>query len=171
MNEEERQQRREAYREKLRDPRWQAKRLEILKRDDWTCQNCGYYAGESAHFLQVHHHWYDQTKEPWEYSNEALIALCRLCHEAETLWRAEMEGDLLAVLKRKGFLGSDLVRLASRINQSGVDRERPPRREWGDSDRFLERNEIRERKGLPPISPDGLQAWGDYDEDRWIEPE
>jgi len=28
------------YAEKLKDPRWQKKRLEIMERDEWTCQWC-----------------------------------------------------------------------------------------------------------------------------------
>lgn len=28
------------YSQKLRDPRWQKKRLEILERDSFTCQHC-----------------------------------------------------------------------------------------------------------------------------------
>ena len=33
---------REAYYRKLRDPRWQKRRLEIFARDDWTCQGCDF---------------------------------------------------------------------------------------------------------------------------------
>lgn len=29
------------YKEKLKDPRWQKKRLQIFERDDWCCQKCG----------------------------------------------------------------------------------------------------------------------------------
>ena len=29
------------YLEKLKDPRWQKKRLEILERDGWKCMACG----------------------------------------------------------------------------------------------------------------------------------
>ena len=29
------------YSEKLKDPRWQKKRLEILERDNFRCQYCG----------------------------------------------------------------------------------------------------------------------------------
>lgn len=30
--------------------------------------------------LHVHHHYYIKNKKPWEYINEALIALCEHCH-------------------------------------------------------------------------------------------
>jgi 5-methylcytosine-specific restriction endonuclease McrA len=32
---------RRTYGDKLKDPRWQKRRLEIFKRDEWTCQQCG----------------------------------------------------------------------------------------------------------------------------------
>lgn len=66
----------EKYAEKLEDPRWKAKRLEILKRDNCTCQWCG-----STHNLQVHHHYYVWGREPWEYDDKALITVCRRCHK------------------------------------------------------------------------------------------
>lgn len=68
----------EKYAEKLEDPRWKAKRLEILKRDNCTCQWCG-----STKNLQVHHHYYVWGREPWEYDDKALITVCRRCHK----WR------------------------------------------------------------------------------------
>lgn len=68
------------YAEKLRDPRWQKKRLEIFHRDDFACQLCG----SSAKELQVHHKRYISKREPWEYENADLTALCRECHEKAT---------------------------------------------------------------------------------------
>lgn len=63
------------YSEKLKDPRWQRKRLEILQRDDWTCQNCQ----DSTRTLQVHHREYHGN--PWDAPNESLETLCEECHE------------------------------------------------------------------------------------------
>lgn len=40
-----------SYAFKLKDPRWQRKRLEILQRDNFTCQEC--YATDKE--LNVHH--------------------------------------------------------------------------------------------------------------------
>jgi 5-methylcytosine-specific restriction endonuclease McrA len=47
------------YSEKLKDPRWQKKRLEILSGDDFTYQYCG----NTEETLHVHHYVY--TGEPW----------------------------------------------------------------------------------------------------------
>lgn len=67
------------YSEKLRDPRWQKKRLLILERDEWQCQLC--YDKETM--LVVHHRYYTPGAEPWEYPDEALVVLCDNCHQEE----------------------------------------------------------------------------------------
>lgn len=64
-----------SYSDKLRDPRWQKKRLEIMGRDQFTCQNCG--AKDKT--LNVHHCAYIKGLDPWEYGF-SLITLCELCH-------------------------------------------------------------------------------------------
>jgi len=66
------------YSEKLKSPKWQKKRLEILQRDNFTCQICT----DSETELHVHHKKY--TGEPFEAPAEDLITLCKCCHKAET---------------------------------------------------------------------------------------
>src|SRR5262245_104463 len=65
------------YRQLLRDPRWQKRRLKILERDEWRCQRCCATDRE----LQIHHHWYI-TGFPWEAPDDALVTLCRECHRS-----------------------------------------------------------------------------------------
>lgn len=65
------------YAEKLKHPKWQKRRLEILKRDGFECTNCGDEKTE----LHVHHSWYESGKAPWDYSDEALTTLCKHCHQ------------------------------------------------------------------------------------------
>lgn len=64
------------YAEKLKDPRWQKKRLQILERDHWMCQNC--YDTKST--LHVHHLDYEKGFDPWEYPDFYLLTLCEKCH-------------------------------------------------------------------------------------------
>lgn len=64
------------YAEKLKDPRWQRKRLEILQRDDWACVRCG----DKTKTLHVHHKRYKNNCEPWEYGEHDLEVLCEICH-------------------------------------------------------------------------------------------
>jgi 5-methylcytosine-specific restriction endonuclease McrA len=73
------QEKRKNYLEKLKDPRWQKLRLEVFERDKWTCQRC--YDTEST--LNVHHQYYKDNADPWDYPIEALVTLCENCHSEE----------------------------------------------------------------------------------------
>ena len=68
-----------SYLEKLKDPRWQKKRLEILNRDDWECQLCK----DKLSQLVVHHIFYLGYIDPWEYDDVLLATLCEKCHSDE----------------------------------------------------------------------------------------
>ena len=96
------------YAQKLRDPRWQKKRLEILKRDEWTCQKCF----DSGSTLAVHHRDYLLNTDPWDYPNDLLITLCEECHDNERTERSGNEDDLLKMLRRL-FLAEDIHTFAS----------------------------------------------------------
>ena len=65
------------YSELLKDPRWQKKRKEILKRDSYKCRSCD--ANKTK--MHVHHLNYLSDSNPWEYPNEELITLCGYCHK------------------------------------------------------------------------------------------
>ncbi len=69
------------YKEKLLDPRWQKKRLEILERDKWACQSCS----ATDKTLHVHHARYKFGEDPWETPGRLLITLCTDCHEKSTI--------------------------------------------------------------------------------------
>lgn len=64
------------YSEKLRDPRWQKKRLEVMERDGFACQRCE----SKSKTLNVHHLVYPKGKAPWDAGNEDLVTLCEDCH-------------------------------------------------------------------------------------------
>jgi len=70
----------ETYAEMLTNPLWQRKRLEIMQRDNFTCQICL----DTEEQLQVHHKSYDKGKKAWEYGNDRLITICASCHDAIT---------------------------------------------------------------------------------------
>lgn len=65
------------YAEKLKDPRWQRKRLEALETTDFHCESCS----DHQTTLHVHHKLYLKGKEPWEYYRGQLAVLCERCHE------------------------------------------------------------------------------------------
>lgn len=71
------------YGEQLKDPRWQKRRLEILQRDNWTCQECS----DNKSTLHVHHRRYVRGQMAWQAADDDLVTLCEGCHEAITLAR------------------------------------------------------------------------------------
>lgn len=90
------------YSTKLKDPRWQKKRLEIFERDGWECQLCG----DKDSTLVVHHRDYLRDKEPWDYPNSLLVTLCEDCHAIEAD-RSEIEQSIIHDLRAK-FYTNDL---------------------------------------------------------------
>jgi len=95
------------YSDKLRDPRWQKKRLEILQQRNWTCEDCG----DTKSTLHVHHCYYARAFEPWEYSDNALKCLCWSCHEQ----REDLEADIRMELSK--FSKSSLVDILTCVLQ------------------------------------------------------
>lgn len=65
------------YSSMLRDPRWQKKRLEIMKRANFQCESCE----ENKDELHIHHKYYEKGLKPWEYPEFAYICLCSECHK------------------------------------------------------------------------------------------
>jgi len=80
------------YSEKLKSPKWQKRRLEILQRDEFTCMCCG--GNEDT--LNVHHTYYEKGKNPWDYPVESLQTLCEGCHK----WT---EDSRLEIMKKLNF--------------------------------------------------------------------
>lgn len=122
------------YSDKLRDPRWQKRRLEVLNNAEWACEDCGNAASE----LQVHHTAYHRSNEPWDYGEEWLMSLCSDCH----LNRQKLEDSIRMVvgkitrllsaadLETEVFLlENDLVRMRDEI---AADLRSSPRRRLGD---------------------------------------
>ena len=103
------------YATKLKDPRWQKKRLEILERDGWACQLCG----DTESTLMVHHRQYMPGRDPWDCPSEFLITLCEECHTNESDLRAEEEKALLDIMREK-FWAKDVNDLACAINEMEI---------------------------------------------------
>lgn len=93
------------YSDKLKDPRWQKRRLKIFERDNWACVACG----RTDQTLHVHHNTY--VGEPWDAPDEALKTLCEGCHNWEhstSAWVLRLHERNVAILKARGFLTNDL---------------------------------------------------------------
>ena len=88
----------QTYKEKLRSPKWQKKRLEILNRDKFTCIRCGDKETE----LHVNHLKY--IGEPHEAPNEYLETLCKHCH----LLYHKFNGKVVGNIKKHYVIDSKL---------------------------------------------------------------
>lgn len=97
----------ESYSEKVKDPRWQKKRLHILARDEWMCPMCG----NKEFTLVVRHRRYLSDKEPWDYPNELLITLWEACHGYARESMPGAERFLIDTLKAK-FHSDDVCKIA-----------------------------------------------------------
>lgn len=96
------------YSEKLKDPRWQKKRLEIFQRDDFACQVCF----DTGSPLAVHHLVYIPNMEPWDYPDKLLVTLCEEHHEYEFNNSNYAEKQLINSIKSVGFLSDELIKLS-----------------------------------------------------------
>lgn len=85
------------YGEKLKDPRWQKKRLEVFQRDKFTCQSCF----SDIKTLHVHHLIYQTGKEPWEYEIDFLLTLCEGCHEEIEISQVKQTEMLIILFKTR----------------------------------------------------------------------
>jgi hypothetical protein len=75
-----------SYADLLLDPRWQKKRLEVLTRDEWTCQRCD--AKDKT--LHVHHFLYHGNAPPWDAPMDELATVCEPCHGELTEQKASL---------------------------------------------------------------------------------
>ncbi len=91
------------YSEKLLDPRWQKKRLEILSRDGFKCRYCS----DEESTLHVHHKCYGDG-EPWEIDSKHLITLCKDCHSMEEDQLKEYSELFIKAFRQSDFMADDL---------------------------------------------------------------
>lgn len=89
------------YSEQLKSPQWQKRRLDIMERDNFTCQECGDKESE----LNVHHKIYIGNRNAWEYPNPSLITLCEPCHK-------KIHDRINAINERLGFMTKEQLYFA-----------------------------------------------------------
>lgn len=94
------------YSKKLKDPRWQKKRLKILERDNFKCADCE----DEDSTLNIHHIAYH--KEPWDCPDELLITLCENCHEEETREIKRTASQLIKLMKEAGLRATNFIDIA-----------------------------------------------------------
>lgn len=92
------------YSEKLKNPLWQRKRLEILTRDNYTCQMCN----STDNTLHIHHRHYIKFREPWDYPDSLLVTLCQDCHKKEEEC-ADSAQEMLHTLHHWGIFNTKII--------------------------------------------------------------
>jgi len=97
----------EQYASKLKDPRWQKKRLEVMERAGFKCQACG----NKSEMLAVHHQFYVWGSDPWQYPDYCFQCLCNSCH-------AEVGEDKEAN-KESGYAFLEMVK-ATGMDMDGI---------------------------------------------------
>jgi len=101
------------YKEKLLDPRWQKKRLQILDRDNFTCQCCA----DNTRTLNVHHKSY--FNNPWDVDNAELITYCSDCHLLIELIKKVRDFDKIKKIIKKNLFAATLY--AVYIDKDTID--------------------------------------------------
>lgn len=98
------------YSEKLKDPRWQKKRLEVLQRDNFTCMWCG----DTKTTLHVHHN--DYKGEPWDVPDYFLSTLCADCHKVDSIKTlTSLEVFLIDAFRNRERNNTDTIKTFNRI--------------------------------------------------------
>ncbi len=92
------------YSDKLKDGRWQHKRLQILQAANFKCEEC-----RDTNNLQVHHCCYIKGREPWEYDIDLLMCLCDECHESRQ--------------KQEDAIRVSLAKILRMLNQANMEKE------------------------------------------------
>jgi hypothetical protein len=98
-----------SYSEKLKDPRWQRKRLEIMERDEFTCRYCR----SKENTLNVHHRHYRKGAEPWDYDDNCFVTLCQNCHEQAEILKSSICGKIGSNKRRD----ESIARICNAISQ------------------------------------------------------
>lgn len=79
------------YQKLLEHPKWQQKRLEILKLHGFMCMRCK----DTETMLHVHHTSYLPGLKPWEYHDIFYEVLCKNCHHDDHFSDPEKQKDLV----------------------------------------------------------------------------
>lgn len=90
---------REAYRRKLKDPRWQKMHLEIFNRDGFKCQYCE----AKKETLHVHHLEYLPDFDPWQYPMELLLLSAKVAMKMKPTIDENRKTVLSALSERLDF--------------------------------------------------------------------
>lgn len=87
------------YKEKLQSVFWQKKRLAVLNEARWLCRECQTPDLQ----LQVHHVFYLPGRDPWDYPDHLLLALCDSCHKRRQAVEVQLFSNVAEILWHKSI--------------------------------------------------------------------
>src|SRR3990167_8201193 len=122
------------YQERLKDPRWQKKRLFILQRDNFECQLCF----DAENTLHVHHKYYNNS-DPWDAPDSALITLCAECHDQEGAASKPAIDSLKNTIYNAGGMNSAFRLISLAIKDSVKTENLLHLSEWVALSRYIEK--------------------------------
>ena len=99
------------YKELLRHPFWQKKRLAVFEREGFKCSRCQ----DDTENLQIHHWYYMPNTLPWDYPDDALTCVCELCHEKLEFAKWLMKNAPL--LKKDFFESGEIKQVISLVHR------------------------------------------------------
>ncbi len=107
------------FSDQYKHPKWQAKRLEIMRRDKFKCRLCD----SEDKQLHVHHRYYKRAVKLWEYKNTCYLTTCNRCHEYLHQVQDELNHKLSLVdpMHLECFAKSDLKKLSRMLVNGELD--------------------------------------------------
>lgn len=99
------------YKEQIKSPKWQKRRLEIMEKDNFTCQLCG----DTETMLNVHHLAYHRDRNIWEYDDWELMTLCENCHKDEHSSLDDLTSYIESI-KSKGVTMREIIAVLDSID-------------------------------------------------------
>jgi hypothetical protein len=115
---------------KYKHPKWQKKRLEVMEAKNFECECCG----DKETTLNVHHKYYVNGRDPWEYEDVELECLCERCHslahEDEQLLKETINQWKVGGGFDPAYLSGFISGWMCREGTSGFDRYKPISWEW-----------------------------------------
>lgn len=101
---------------KLAGEEWRRLRFKILKRDNFTCQYCGY---KSEKYQIVHH----LNGNPTNNSEENLVTICQMCNLVEHAGQGCVVQCVVDLYKKSKFSQNDIIRITREMRDQGKSDE------------------------------------------------
>lgn len=127
------------YKDQIKHPKWQKRRLEIMEKDSFTCQICG----DTTTTLNVHHLTYHKDRDIWDYEDWELITLCECCHENEHSRMHDIQ-ERIEYIKSRGVTMFEICGLLENIDVSlYLGNDRAIHNVTGDDCGYIRENEFK----------------------------